>query len=112
MGQAKKTRKRHSIEGPTDVAHDLSRQAYAFVGQLPDGHFGEEIHALMGHGHGGLRLRAFGTLESCAAQGLLSQDDTARVATGMMDRSQIRCTIFCPAGRRLRRLLGQLSAPV
>ncbi len=95
-GKGKKSRKRQPIEGPADVAHDLSRQALGLIGQLPGDQIGEAIRAMAGNGHDDLRLGAFQALEARVAQGLLSDADTSRIATGMMDRTQI---IRCIAAR-------------
>ncbi len=109
-GKGKKTRKRQPIEGPADVAHDLSRQALGLIGQLSGDQIGEAIRVMMGNGHDDLRLGAYRAVEARAAQGVLSQEDTARIATGMMDRTQIIRSIAAHLAGGIPELHQQLSA--
>lgn len=85
--QGRKSAKRRNIEGPDDVAGDLTRHALALVGKVPDPAIETAILSRTGSFQDELRIAAFQALAH-RVEGLpLSDQAQAVLHTGLMDRT-------------------------
>ncbi|MGH1412778.1 MAG: HEAT repeat domain-containing protein [Pelagimonas sp.] len=109
-GKGKKARKRQAIEGPADVAHDLSRLALSLIGGIASDDIAKAIRAMTGNAKDDLRFGAFRALEQRSFAGLLTAEDTPYLSTGMMDRTHIVRTIAARLAADLPDLHQQLVA--
>lgn len=85
--QGRKSAKRRNIEGPDDVASDLTRHALALVGKIPDPAIETAILSRTGSFQDELRIAAFQALAHRAEDLPLGDQAQTVLHTGLMDRT-------------------------